>query len=99
MASLPDPEVIYTDPATGERFRRTGACNRCGRCCTGPGDPSRIGPVPGMCSLLRYTGMGVASCVGHGHDPYFMLGCWSFPSKPIHTAHIPECGYAWEREG
>lgn len=95
---MPGSPVVWTDPATGERWRRIGACTRCGRCCTGPGDPSRIGPVPGMCSLFRWVAPGVGGCVGHGNDPYYLLGCDQWPSKPIHTAHIPTCGYSWTRD-
>jgi hypothetical protein len=93
-----DPPA-WTDPASGERWRRTGACNRCGECCVG--ELPEYGPsvVPGMCPLFRREPGGLGTCVGHGAHPYYLKGCNVWPGKPAHTAHIAACSYSWVREG
>src|SRR5262245_46671855 len=87
---------------------RSGECCRCGQCCIGDpfpdkteqGNPrlselmrNRKPERPGLCPLLHFQPDGLAACVGHGSDPYYLSGCHVWPSHPDHIKDHDKCTY------
>lgn len=98
---------VFTDPSTGERWRRLGECIRCGECCKGT-DPSIKNPqftdeeraarqFCDLCPLLRQGSDDKFSCAGHGEHPYYLSGCQDHPRSPAELELTPSCSFTFER--
>lgn len=84
-------ETVYTDPATGIRWRRVGYCCRCGECCIdGDGTPCPI------YKLFRREPNGTATCTDRNH-PFYLGGCNTFPVRPVDVEPFPSCTYSFEQ--
>ena len=99
-------EVIF-ESITGEKWRRTGFCNRCGNCCLDtenifkdmdgnyePGGLEQV--VPGKCAYFRWGEDGLAMCLGRD-TKYYKSGCVFAPSKKEHVEDWPDCSYTFEK--
>jgi hypothetical protein len=54
---------------------------------------------PGACPLLQFhigAPEGDTSCVGHGHDPYYLSGCVDWPTDPAHIKDYDRCTFTFE---
>ena len=103
-----DTEVIFQDvDDPTKKVKRTGFCNRCGKCCISdekifathdgngvPIDTPLVQVVPGMCAYFRWTPEGLGECTGRDTN-YYKNGCRHWPSEPEHMLY-PECGYKFE---
>lgn len=103
-----DTEVIFQDVVDETmKVKRTGFCNRCGKCCVDPdnlfqtwdGNYEPISEpleqvVPGMCAYFRWTPEGLGECTGID-TLYYKGGCRHWPSEPEHMIY-PECGFKFE---
>jgi hypothetical protein len=102
-----DTEVIFEQVSTGEQWRRTGSCSRCGDCCDdsenifaevdGDGNTGGLPQVvPGKCAYFRWGEDGLSQCVGRS-TAYYRNGCAFAPSKIEHLSTWPNCTYHFER--
>lgn len=103
-------EVIFmsiNDQNYGEKWRRTGYCNRCGNCCDdsenvfkdvdGNGNvPGLEQVVPGKCAYFRWDENNLAVCLGRETE-YYKNGCAYIPTKPEHVLEWPDCSYNFEK--
>lgn len=100
-------EVIFERPLTGERWKRTGYCSRCGNCCDdidnifkdvdGNGNsPGLEQVVDGKCAYFRWSEDGLAMCVGRETE-YYKSGCNVAPSKIEHLEPWSDCTYSFEK--
>ena len=100
-------EVIFERPETGEQWKRTGYCSRCGNCCDdtdnifkdvdGNGDtPGLEQVVAGKCAYFRWSEDGLAICIGRD-TLYYKNGCNVAPSKIQHLSDWPDCTYSFEK--
>jgi hypothetical protein len=101
-----DTDVIF-ESITGEKWRRSGSCSRCGNCCDDtenifkdmdgnyePGGLEQV--VPGKCAYFRWDENGLAMCVGRD-TTYYKSGCNYAPSKKEHIVDWPDCTYNFEK--
>lgn len=103
-------EIIYwIDPTTGEVWERTGYCSQCGDCCDD--DPvdhlfknqdgnwvqgNGLTPlVHGKCAYFSMVD-GKGFCSGRDTN-YYLNGCISWPSKPIHISDYKNCTYKFTK--
>lgn len=95
------------DQDYGDKYERTGYCNRCGDCCAdtenifatvdGNGNPGGlVQVVPGKCAYFRWDNDGLAMCTGRDTN-YYKNGCAFAPSDPDQILTWSNCSYVFTK--
>lgn len=83
---------VLFDHGPNGKFIRSGECTRCGACCMG--NPF-TGQANVPCPLLTISN-GQFACSDREH-PYYLKGCFEWPTHPGQIVDKPDCTYRFER--